>query len=835
MFGRRFDNFKSGSGRVVSEPFFGVNQFRAIAKDKDGHPRLMGFAAAHQEIPSKGDNRKFAPQSHPLAREDAKKTMEAHDRVTEKYINNQVSLQEQEAADLYEPSAGGATRGQQQALAANIALEHQKRKGWQKRAKQAADQQFARNFVNWLMGQGTEEEYKRAFPGIDPKMWREQRRLVSKDPSVLQFLRQWQNRVIDYQEELTKMRSRLGRGEMGKMNINDAWKYYKFVVCGMPFDPEEKGPMDLAAPPDLGDRYGSKTKQIYRTANEHKGDEPPTTDDKNKVQRILPDDQSRDFQGETFEDDIQNRPALDLEDASATNSEPIYKEEPYDNLDDYWTDYLIGGMNEVDAVLNAQFTDRGLRQEQRKKIRARIAERISGANVVPPKQEPIQPRVTAFLEKRREAKRTKQAAAPPTAPPPEPMKQLATVPKEAVVTPPEPETIEMTESVQPQPPPPNISKVKEAELSQQNEALKKQIEELSQQNEALKKQSAEQEVSFRTQAEEYVKNVQGQVQGIVTSESAKGAETIQQIQSAYEADRQKILADVARMHAMNEDEKNRLSAEIISSIEQQKLLQQKIAEQEKEYRRQKIVSAPNKPAEKRKEEGEEREKSAKKQKPEELIGEKRKKREEEGPPKKKYSEAKPEAKPKAAKVMTKNTRKFINALKSVPKDGEPATIPTEDMRDILHELVYGAAKHEITEEERAQLKFWYGDEIEDIGRDSPYAKKKYHPLTSKVVDTIRSFHHLFAGYSASPADVMQTLYYDKSIPGLDTNVIHTIQHSDSLKVMFKNWQEVWRKSKASEVDEKGRNDARADERHWASNFLNEVERLTGEYNKKHVK
>ena len=258
MFGRKFDSLRGPDGKVYTEPFFGTNQFNSAFKDRKGDSWLLGWAKAHQEVPVEwpNDNRKFKVAPDPLVREASEKHIKGHSKVTSDWIKQEITKEERDNAKLLNDGAAG--KSQRQALATAIALEHQRHKGYRKQLEQGANQQFSRNFANWLIGQGTESEYKKAFPGVDAKQWRQQRRLVSRDPSVLKYVKDWQNRVIAYQEKLAAMRLRMGRGNMGQMNLNDAYLYYKYIVCGLEFDPQDFGPTDNTELPGPSDRYTEK-------------------------------------------------------------------------------------------------------------------------------------------------------------------------------------------------------------------------------------------------------------------------------------------------------------------------------------------------------------------------------------------------------------------------------------------------------------------------------------------------------------------------------------------------------------------------------------------------
>lgn len=108
-----------------------------------------------------------------------------------------------------------------------------------KSIKQKLDEDFLRGFTEWLRGAGTKEEYEAAqMPGYENK---HPNRPLSDHPTVLRYLEQHEERKARYYQKLSKMLLNQGRmGEKGSdMTIDDAWKYYKYVVKNIPMDEGE--------------------------------------------------------------------------------------------------------------------------------------------------------------------------------------------------------------------------------------------------------------------------------------------------------------------------------------------------------------------------------------------------------------------------------------------------------------------------------------------------------------------------------------------------------------------------------------------------------------------
>jgi hypothetical protein len=104
------------------------------------------------------------------------------------------------------------------------------------------DQKFVSDFTEWLRGAKdahTAEEHHKA--GWNPDTINGP---ISDHPSVKSFLDQHYERRLEFTKKLAEMKLRGGRmntdSRKGKgMTIDDAWKYYKYVVRNMPQDDNE--------------------------------------------------------------------------------------------------------------------------------------------------------------------------------------------------------------------------------------------------------------------------------------------------------------------------------------------------------------------------------------------------------------------------------------------------------------------------------------------------------------------------------------------------------------------------------------------------------------------
>jgi hypothetical protein len=188
------------------------------------------WSKAHMLIGDKDDTKKYMPKPDPLVAEDRIPVMKGWDHLASAYAVERIKSEIEYYSDLDKPSNAD--------LAMMTALANEVAKGKRQSYEAEFHDEFAHRFREWLRGNGSNDEYYEAgmmsyVDGIGNK--RATSKPISDHPSVLQYLADWQSRVIEFDRKRTHMKLRLGRqGPRGEAaSIDDLWKYYKFVVYGV--------------------------------------------------------------------------------------------------------------------------------------------------------------------------------------------------------------------------------------------------------------------------------------------------------------------------------------------------------------------------------------------------------------------------------------------------------------------------------------------------------------------------------------------------------------------------------------------------------------------------
>jgi hypothetical protein len=220
------------------------------------------WSRAHTLIGDHDDTKKYKAATDPLVGEEKLKRMQGWPALAHDYAMAKLEEDVKKLGSDPEKMTPWQT-------AQILAFGREYIKGKRKSYEQEFHSMFAHRFREWLRGNGSQAEYMEAgmvsyvddVVGAD-KTKRCKNTPVSDHPSVLSYLSQWQERVIDYEKKLTLMKLRLGRGgERGEpASIDDLWKYYKFVVYGLGQLPDdEQAPLvanaadtDSDSPPGSG-------------------------------------------------------------------------------------------------------------------------------------------------------------------------------------------------------------------------------------------------------------------------------------------------------------------------------------------------------------------------------------------------------------------------------------------------------------------------------------------------------------------------------------------------------------------------------------------------------
>jgi hypothetical protein len=227
------------------------------------------WSKAHMLMDDRTDRRKYAPKGDPLEAEDKLRTMQGWDELAHNYALEKLEIEmrtylpasilamKPDSDERIKAEEIHARNMEEALIAAELsALAREKVKGRRKMHELNFHNEFVHRFREWLRGNGNEEEYRQAgmmsyTTQFGEKNKRGTNQPISRHASVLDYLSQWQDRVIDYEKKRTIMRLRCGRGgERGEeASIDDLWKYYKFVVYGLPLNEQAFKDPSYVPPP----------------------------------------------------------------------------------------------------------------------------------------------------------------------------------------------------------------------------------------------------------------------------------------------------------------------------------------------------------------------------------------------------------------------------------------------------------------------------------------------------------------------------------------------------------------------------------------------------------
>jgi hypothetical protein len=217
-----------------------------------GNPSFRDMnIAAH----GKPDRNKYRLEPHPLDAEQRKRTMQAPDALKARRANpdklfrafgrahdRRAALEASGRPAPHTPGSrlpdNAAGRERDKGLFQETGRLEAKQK-W-KRYQEKVDQDFVNGFVEWLRGKGTKEEYARS--GWNPDIWDPSKphnrhgRPISEHDSVRSYLVNHLARKNDYEKEIAEMKLMTGAVSDKWMNLDEAWRYYKYVVCNIPID-----------------------------------------------------------------------------------------------------------------------------------------------------------------------------------------------------------------------------------------------------------------------------------------------------------------------------------------------------------------------------------------------------------------------------------------------------------------------------------------------------------------------------------------------------------------------------------------------------------------------
>lgn len=248
------DRSHSFYGSSVNEQALAQTVAPGFLRRENVNTQHYTWSAAHMLVDDV-DRKKFTPNSDPLEQEDSIPFMKGWGAMASEYAMVKLADEITALQNPVDVLANGTRVPREptkweKALLSAYAKETVK--GKKMHFETRFHNEFANRFREWIRGNGSSEEYKAAgmesYVGDDSK--RNKNTPISDHDSVLNYLEQWQKRVMDYDVKKTKMKLRMGRGGAPgeAASIEDLWKYYKFVVYGLPV-PEMASSMELFTQP----------------------------------------------------------------------------------------------------------------------------------------------------------------------------------------------------------------------------------------------------------------------------------------------------------------------------------------------------------------------------------------------------------------------------------------------------------------------------------------------------------------------------------------------------------------------------------------------------------
>jgi hypothetical protein len=218
----------------------------------------------------KPDRNKYGLVGDPLQEEEGKKTLQAPDSFKTRKANPDRLFNKLRAANKTVPARLGASQSEKQTKEIMSQVGSSGRNEGQmaavrdeaafmevgkiaareryKALQEKADQDFVNEFVEWLRGRGRKEDYKKA--GWDPKIWdpseprNRHGRPISEHESVREYLVSHLARKNEYEHKLAEMKLMTGAMSGPHMTLDEAWKYYKYVVRNLPYDEKDAAMYD---------------------------------------------------------------------------------------------------------------------------------------------------------------------------------------------------------------------------------------------------------------------------------------------------------------------------------------------------------------------------------------------------------------------------------------------------------------------------------------------------------------------------------------------------------------------------------------------------------------
>jgi hypothetical protein len=245
MFGRQFDY--EGAPNAPRSPFF---SHRLFGRNVNG---ACDWSRAHSQSGDAMDRSKWSLAPHPIEDEKNKRKLEPTPEWREQAMKKRKDLLSKTGSDVVKS-----------------VLEEMDAQQLLERIGDEVNEEYIHDFRNWALGIGKRSDYVKA--GV-PLTAVGQGQPLSRHKSVIDFADKITGRVIDYYEEIAKMKMRgPSAGKKGQATLDELWRYFKYVVRNEPIDPadfdgysqpadSDKNPRNTGGGALVGNRHGIRDHQ----------------------------------------------------------------------------------------------------------------------------------------------------------------------------------------------------------------------------------------------------------------------------------------------------------------------------------------------------------------------------------------------------------------------------------------------------------------------------------------------------------------------------------------------------------------------------------------------
>ncbi len=392
MFGRQFDY--EGAPNAPRSPFF---SHRLFGRNVNG---ACDWSRAHSQSGDAMDRSKWSLAPHPIEDEKNKRKLEPTPEWREQAMKKRKDLLSKTGSDVVKS-----------------VLEEMDAQQLLERIGDEVNEEYIHDFRNWALGIGKRSDYVKA--GV-PLTAVGQGQPLSRHKSVIDFADKITGRVIDYYEEIAKMKMRgPSAGKKGQATLDELWRYFKYVVRNEPIDPAD---FDGYSQPADSDKNPRNTGSGALVGNRH-----GIRDDKRDAPSLL--DASKSIYPENGEEQRKRAQAPDSQYRRLNRRKLLTPKEQEDELKRIEEEIK----KDEEERKKADEEDRKREEEEKKKREEREKQAKKDADEKRRKEESAKRAAERAAKKAAAAAAPAPISAPPTPPP-------AVVTKPAAVPPPLPDT-----------------------------------------------------------------------------------------------------------------------------------------------------------------------------------------------------------------------------------------------------------------------------------------------------------------------------------------------------------------------------------------------------------